>query len=63
MCGRVKVLTLDDEEQQLMVRSLCELRNSQLREDGPVEPLEDLILRVIDAPTKKEKRRLDREAR
>ena len=52
-----------DDEQQLMVRSLYELRNSQLEKDGPVEPVEDLLLRVIDAPTKKEKRRKDREAR
>ena len=59
----VKVLTLDSDEQQLMVRSLYELRNSQLEKDGPVEPVEDLLLRVIDAPTKKEKRRKDREAR
>ncbi len=59
----VKVLTLDSEEQQLMVRSLYELRNTQLQRDGAVEPLEDLLLRVIDAPTKKEMRRMRREAR
>ena len=63
MHEEVKVLTLDSDEQQLMVRSLYELRNSQLEKDGPVELVEDLLLRVIDAPTKKEKRRMDREAR
>lgn len=63
MYEEVKVLTLDSDEQQLMVRSLYELRNSQLEKDGPVELVEDLLLRVIDAPTKKEKRRMDREAR
>ena len=63
MHEEVKVLTLDSDEQQLMVRSLYELRNSQLEKNGPVELVEDLLLRVIDAPTKKEKRRMDREAR
>jgi len=58
-----KVLTLDSSEQQLMVRSLYELRNSQIQKDGPTEDVEDLLLRVIDAPTKKEKRRMNREAR
>lgn len=63
MNGNVKVLTLDSDEQQLLVRSLYDLRSVQLRKDSPVEPVENLLLRVIDAPTKKEKRRMDREAR
>ena len=56
-------MTLDSGEQQLLVRSLYDLRSAQLQKDGPVEPVEDLLLRVIDAPTKKEKRRFEREAR
>ncbi len=63
MHGEVKVLTLDSDEQQLLVRSLYDLRSAQLQKDGPVEPVEDLLLRVIDAPTKKKKRRADRETR
>ncbi len=59
----VKVLTMDSDEQRLMVRSLYELRNAQLENDGPVEDLEDLLLRVIDAPTRKEKRQMDRDER
>ena len=31
--------------------------------EKPTEDINDLILKVIDAPTKKEKRRADREAR
>ena len=34
-----------------------------LRDEKPTEDINDLILKVIDAPTKKEKRRADREAR
>ena len=63
MYEEVKVLTLNSDEQQLLVRSLYDLRCTQLQKDGPVEAVEDLLLRVIDAPSKKEKRRLDREAR
>ena len=44
-------LTLDNFEQRLMVNSLNEFMNI-LRERGkPLEDLEDLILKVIDAPS------------
>ena len=32
-------------------------------EEKPTEDVDELILKVIDAPTKKEKRKADREAR
>ena len=50
MAEEKKVVTLDDFEQRLMVSGLMDFRN-------------DLLRKVIDAPTKKEKRRADREAR
>ena len=56
-------LTLDSFEQRLMVNSLNEFMNI-LRERGkPLEDLEDLILKVIDAPRQKHRRRDDFEAR
>ena len=55
-----RVLTFDSSEQQLMVRSLYDLRSTQLEKNGPTEDVEDLLLRVIDAPTRKEKRRIER---
>lgn len=58
-----KILLLDSDEQQLMVRSLNDLRNAQLQKNGPTEDVEDLMLKVIDAPSKRERRRLSREAR
>ena len=58
-----KVVTLDDFEQRLMVSGLMDFRNDLLRDEKPTEDINDLILKVIDAPTKKEKRRADREAR
>lgn len=63
MADEKRVVMLDDFEQRLMVNGLTDFRNDLLQEDKPTEDLDDLILKVIDAPTKKEKRRTDREAR
>lgn len=48
-----KVLVLSDVEQGLMVNGLMDFRNSLLEQDKPTEDINDLILRVIDAPVKK----------
>ncbi len=48
-----KVLVLSDAEQGLMVNGLMDFRNSLLEQDKPTEDINDLILRVIDAPVKK----------
>lgn len=63
MAEEKKVVTLDDFEQRLMVSSLMDFRNDLLWDEKPTEDISDLILKAIDAPTKKEKRRADREAR
>lgn len=63
MADEKRVVMLDDFEQRLMVNGLTDFRNDLLREDKPTEDVDDLILKVIDAPTKKEKRRSEREAR
>ena len=63
MAEEKKVVTLDDFEQRLMVSGLMDFRNDLLRDEKPTEDINDLILKVIDAPTKKEKRRAEREER
>ncbi|MFW5545138.1 MAG: hypothetical protein ACOCN0_07645 [Prevotella sp.] len=63
MAEEKKVLTLDEFEQRLMVSGLLDFRNDLLKDDKPTEDINDLILKVIDAPTKKEKRRAEREER
>ncbi len=61
--GNEKVMvTLDSFEQRLMVKGLVDFKNGLKREDKPLEDIEDLILKVIDAPPAKEKRR-EREGR
>lgn len=63
MADEKKVLTLDEFEQRLMVSGLMDFRNDLLKDDKPTEDINDLILKVIDTPTKKEKRRAEREER
>ena len=63
MAEEKKVLTLDEFEQRLMVSGLMDFRNDLLKDDKPTEDINDLIQKVIDAPTKKEKRRAEREER
>ena len=57
------VVTLDDFEQRLLVSGLADFRNDLIRDEKPTEDVDDLILKVIDAPTQKKKRKADREAR
>ena len=58
-----RVVTLNNFEQRLMVAGLTDFRNDALRDGKPTEDLDGLILKVIDAPTKRQKRRADRETR
>ena len=58
-----RVLYLDNFEQRVMVRSLNDARTQLMQNEKPTEDVDDLLLKLIDAPTKKAKRRLEREAR
>ena len=63
MTEEKRIVTLDDFEQRLMVNGLNDFRKDLLKADKPTEDVDELLLKVIDAPTKKERRRLWREAR
>ena len=63
MKGRDKILTLIDTEQQLIVKGLYDIRSQLLQRNDPASDVEDLILRVIDVPHRKEQRRVAREER
>jgi len=58
-----RVLYLDNFEQRVMVRSLNDACTQLMQNEKPTEDVDDLLLKLIDAPTKKAKRRLEREAR
>lgn len=53
------VVTLDNFEQRLMVNGLNGFRNLLIKDEKPTEDIEDLLLKVIDAPKKKEKKSRD----
>lgn len=57
------VVTLDSQEQRLMVKGLTGFRNDAIREGKPTEDVDDLILKVIDAPIRRRKWRRSREGR
>lgn len=57
------VIALDNYEQRLMVQGLNDFRNDLISEDKPTEDIDDLLLKIIDAPVKRAHRRLSREAR
>ena len=58
-----RVIVVDPDEHRLMVKGLNTFRNDLLVEELPIEDLDGLLLKVIDAPTKKQMRRSAREAR
>jgi len=57
------VVTLDNFEQRLMVSGLADFRNDLIRDEKPTEDVDELILKVIDAPTEKVRKKADRAAR
>lgn len=58
-----RVIEVDSFDHRLMVSGLTDFRNDLIKEDKSTEDVDELILKVIDAPTKKEKRKADREGR
>jgi hypothetical protein len=58
-----RILELDHYEHGVMVNALNELRNDLIEEQRPTDAVDELLLKTIDAPTKKMKRRGRDEAR
>ena len=48
-----KYFYLDDFEHRLLVGCLMAARNEYIYEDKPIEDVNELILKIIDTPTKK----------
>lgn len=54
---------VNDYEHRLMVSGLSEFRNQLIRDGRPTEDVDDLLLKIIDAPYRYPKRRTDRDER
>ena len=48
-----RVVELNGFEYRLMVNGLSDFRNDLIRDQKPTEDVDDLLLKVIDAPKKK----------
>ena len=53
MAEEKRVVELTNFEYRLMVGSLASFRNDLIREEKPTEDVNELLLKVIDAPKKK----------
>ena len=53
--GEKRVLTLDRYEHGVVVNALNELRNDLLEEQRSTDIVDEVLLKAIDAPTKKVK--------
>ena len=56
-------LIINDTEQRMIVKGLYDLRAQLLLSGEPADDIEALMLRIMDAQSKAERRRSDREAR
>lgn len=63
MSEEKRVIEVDDFDHRLMVNGLADFRNDLIRDERPTEDVDELLLKIIDAPTKREKRKADREGR
>ena len=48
-----RYLSLEDNEWRVLVKGLNEFRKQIIDDDGPVEVINELLIKIIDAPTKK----------
>ena len=57
-----RVIKVDDFQHRVMMEALADRRNDFITANKPTEDVNEVLLKVIDAPTKKSKKR-DREER
>ena len=57
------LIQVSDYEQRLMVNGLNAFRNDLIRDGKPTEDINALLIKVIDAPEKSEKRQATHEER
>ena len=48
-----RYIALEDDEWRVLVKGLNEFRKQIIDDDGPVEVVNELLIKIIDAPTNK----------
>lgn len=54
-----RVIALNSYEHGVVINALNELRNSLIREEQPTDVVDELLLKTIDAPTRRTRRNRD----
>lgn len=57
-----RVIVVDPFEHDLMINGINEFRNMLIEEEKPTEDVDNLLMKILDAPYQR-KRRFDREDR
>ena len=55
MSKDIRLIEVDDFDHRLLVNSIMEFRNKVIQEEVSTEDVDDLLLRINDAPVKKTK--------
>lgn len=63
MAEEKRTVELSDFDHRLLVSALAEYRNLLIRDQRPTRDINDIIMKVVEAPRKKSLFRSDREAR
>lgn len=63
MAEQKVMVQLDNFEQRILVGAMAEKRNDLIRDAKPTEDVDEILLKLIDAPPIRKRRREDREAR
>ena len=53
-----RVIEVDEYEQRLIIDSFNDKRNALIEKDTDTDHVDDVLLEVIDTPTKKQKRKM-----
>ena len=63
MASHKKVVTIEEKDHRIMVLGLADYRNDAIRDGKPTDDIDDLLLKVIDAPPKRKRGLWRNEAR
>ena len=63
MCDEKKVISVDASKQGILINGMIQYRNDLISKDKPVEDVNEVITKIINASPKRGKRRFNREGR
>ena len=56
----IKILEINEDEIGIIVNALTEFRNSLIREDKITEPVDDVLMKIFNAPEKRRTLRIQK---